>query len=281
MEMATAAPERSAVSRAFWTGIINFGMVAIPVKLYAATEDRGISFNRVCGEHNSLTTTKVFCKDGNHECAVGDLLKGIQTPTGLTVLDPADLARLEPLSAKTVTIKQFVPLAQAASLAPEKRYFIGADSGKSRDGKGSSAAARALGLLRSALRKTGTAGIATVTLRGANERLAVITADQHGDVFLTVCLWPDEQRTGENVRVSTEAAPDDAMLDMAVTLVTAMRGDLDTSTLVDTYRDRVQDVIDNHGRHVGEPVAEAKPAVQGNPMDSLHDALFRSLKASK
>ncbi len=274
--MATAAPERSSVSRAFWTGIINFGMVAIPVKLYAATEDRSISFNRVCGEHSSLTTTKVWCKDGNHECAMGDLLKGFQGPNGLTVLDPADLAALEPVSAKTVTIKQFVPVAQAAALAPEKRYFIGADSGKSRDSAGSKAADRALGLLRAALRKTGTAGIATVTLRGANERLAVITADQHGDVFLTVCLWPDEQRTGDNVRV--DSTPDDKMLDMAITLVTAMKGDLDTSDLVDSYRERVLDVVDNHGRNVQAPVVETDQATRLAKFDSLHDALFRSLQ---
>jgi len=274
--MATLAQERSAVSRAFWTGIINFGMVAIPVKLYAATEDRSISFKRVCADHNSLTTTRVFCKDGAHECAIPDLLKGIETAEGLTVLDPSDLAALEPLSAKTVTIKQFVPATQAASLAPEKRYFVGPDNGSKRGSKGSTAAEKALALLRSALRKTGTAGIATVTLRGANERLAVITADQHGDVFLTVCLWPDEQRDGANVRVAADV--DDAMLDMAVTLVTTLKGDLDTSTLVDSYRERVQDVIDNRGKNVSEPVVEVSQAERLAKFDSLQDALLRSLK---
>ena len=36
---------RSAVARAMWKGAIQFGLVTIPVKLYLATESKGISFN--------------------------------------------------------------------------------------------------------------------------------------------------------------------------------------------------------------------------------------------
>ena len=38
--------------RSIWNGVISFGMVSIPVKLYTATEDKDISFNllhKECG----------------------------------------------------------------------------------------------------------------------------------------------------------------------------------------------------------------------------------------
>lgn len=35
--------------RSIWNGAITFGMVTIPVKLYAATEQRDVSFHEVLG----------------------------------------------------------------------------------------------------------------------------------------------------------------------------------------------------------------------------------------
>ena len=37
------------MARAFWKGVISFGMVVIPVKMYVATETQALSFHLLHG----------------------------------------------------------------------------------------------------------------------------------------------------------------------------------------------------------------------------------------
>jgi Ku70/Ku80 beta-barrel domain len=49
------------MARAMWKGAIQFGLVTIPVKLYLATESRGISFNMLHKTDLSRIQMKVWC----------------------------------------------------------------------------------------------------------------------------------------------------------------------------------------------------------------------------
>src|ERR1700674_566519 len=55
--------------RSIWNGVISFGMVSIPVKLYTATEDKDISFNLLHKECGTRLKQQRWCPV--HERAVG------------------------------------------------------------------------------------------------------------------------------------------------------------------------------------------------------------------
>jgi DNA end-binding protein Ku len=82
--------------RSIWRGVMSFGMVAIPVRLYLATESTSkVSFNLLCPEHKARIKNKRWCPEGDHEVAWGDVVKGYEYEKGSYVeLDDADLDKL-------------------------------------------------------------------------------------------------------------------------------------------------------------------------------------------
>src|SRR5256885_9475770 len=82
--------------RSIWKGVMSFGMVAIPVRLYLATESSSkVSFNLLCPEHRSRIKNKRWCVEGDHEVAWGDVVRGYEyEKRGYVTLTAADLARL-------------------------------------------------------------------------------------------------------------------------------------------------------------------------------------------
>ena len=63
--------------RSIWKGTISFGMVALPVRLYLATESSSkVSFNLLCPEHKARIKNKRWCPEGDHEVAWGDTVRG-------------------------------------------------------------------------------------------------------------------------------------------------------------------------------------------------------------
>ena len=49
------------MARAMWRGAIQFGLVTIPVKLYLATETKGVSFNMLHKTDQSRIQMKIYC----------------------------------------------------------------------------------------------------------------------------------------------------------------------------------------------------------------------------
>src|SRR5438094_265171 len=96
--------------RSIWRGVMSFGMVAIPVRLYLATESTSkVSFNLLCPEHKSRIKNKRWCVEGDHEVAWGDVVRGYEYEKGSYVeLDDADLEKLPLRSSKAIDISGFI-----------------------------------------------------------------------------------------------------------------------------------------------------------------------------
>ena len=50
-----------------WKGVISFGMVSIPIRLYVATESHSVSFHQLCPEHHARIKYRRWCPVGEHE----------------------------------------------------------------------------------------------------------------------------------------------------------------------------------------------------------------------
>src|SRR2546428_9182384 len=97
--------------RSMWKGIVSFGMVAIPIRLYNATESSAkVSFRQLCPDHRSPISYKRWWAEGDHEVAYGEILKGFEDGKDrYVIIHDKDLDNMPLATAHSIDIHQFVP----------------------------------------------------------------------------------------------------------------------------------------------------------------------------
>src|SRR2546428_13402962 len=100
--------------RSIWRGVMSFGMVAIPVRLYLATESTSkVSFNLLCPEHKSRIKNKRWCVEGDHEVAWSAVVRGYVYEKGNYVeITDEDLEKLPLRSSKAIDISGLVKVVE-------------------------------------------------------------------------------------------------------------------------------------------------------------------------
>src|SRR3546814_19802916 len=94
--------------RAIWSGAISFGLVNIPIKLYAAVSRKSVHFNQLDSRTGSrIKYKKVSAADGE-EVPSEAIVKGYELSSGeyVTVGDD-ELSSLDPTASRTIDIEEF------------------------------------------------------------------------------------------------------------------------------------------------------------------------------
>src|ERR1035441_2112797 len=111
--------------RSIWAGAISFGLVVIPVKLYAATEQRDITFRQVHRADGARIQFRRVCTLDGEEVPYADIAKGYELPTGdMVVLTDEDLAELPLVTAHRIEVLHFAPSAQVEPILAAKSYYL-------------------------------------------------------------------------------------------------------------------------------------------------------------
>ncbi len=98
--------------RSLWKGTISFGLVTIPVKLYAATEEKDVKFNYLHRECKTPIRYQKVCPTCNREVGMDEIVRGYEYEPGrFVVMAEEDFERLPAAVARTVEILDFVDLA--------------------------------------------------------------------------------------------------------------------------------------------------------------------------
>ena len=80
--------------RAIWKGAVSFGLVSVPVKLYAATESHDVSFRQVHAKDGGRIKYQRVCSIDGEEIAYADIAKGYETEDGeMVILTDEDMER--------------------------------------------------------------------------------------------------------------------------------------------------------------------------------------------
>ncbi|WP_412543939.1 Ku protein [Longispora sp. K20-0274] len=250
--------------RAIWKGAVSFGLVAISVKLYSATEEKDVRFHQVHRSDGGRIRYKKVCEVCGEEVSTADIVKGFDIGGGeLVLLDEDDLSHLPLSSSRAVDVLEFVPADQIDPILYAKAYYLEPEP----------VAVKPYVLLRDALRTGERVAIVKVALR-QREQLATLRV--RDDVLvLNTMLWPDEVRTPDFGFLEDDVHVRPQELAMAASLIESMSGDFEPADFSDQYRAAVQEVIEAKiaGREtVAAPVIEA-PA--GKVID-----LMAALKAS-
>jgi DNA end-binding protein Ku len=254
--------------RSMWKGAISFGLVMIPVKLYAATEQKDIAFRQVHREDGGRIRFRRVCSVDGAEVPYEDVAKGYELPGGeMIVLTDDDLAELPLASSKSIEVMHFTPAGQLDPILLNRSYYVEPEA----------AGVRAYALLRDALERSGRVAIAQVALRQRESLATLRTRD--GVLVLETLLWPDEVRAADFGFLDEDVEVRSQELRMATSLIDSMTVDFDPEEYHDRYREALQELVEAkaEGREVVQPGSGAPPPAA----TSLADALRASLAAAR
>lgn len=251
-----------------WKGSISFGLVHIPIKLFAATEDKDIKMRYLHEKCHTPIRYEKMCPACRQEIATEEIVKGYEYEPGKFVLiDKEDLAELEKKNNKSIEIIDFVQLEEIDPIYFNRSYFIG----PSEHGE------KAYMLLKQAMADTGKIGLAKITLR-AKEHLAVVRVYKQGLVLETI-YYPDEVRKVEQVPGLTEQVDvNEKELTMAKQLIEQLTTPFQPEKYTDDYRNSLMELI--QAKIAGEEIKIAKEVPQTNVIN-LMEALQASIEKTK
>src|SRR5215469_464603 len=255
--------------RSMWKGAISFGLVMIPVRLYAATEQKDISFRQVHREDGGRIRFRRFCSIDDEEIPYEDIAKGYELPTGeMVVLTDEDMSDLPLPTTKAIEVLQFAPAEQLDPILFNRSYYVEPET----------AGARAYVLLRNALEQSGRVAVAQVALR-QRESLATLRV-RDGVMGLETLLWPDEVRTADFPFLEQDIEVKPQELTMAASLIDSMTSEFDPDAFHDNYREALIELVEAKvaGRELLQP---GTLEIAASPSVSLADALRASLAAQK
>ena len=246
-----------------WKGSISFGLVNIPIKMFASTEDKEIKFRYLHKECKTPLKYVRTCPTCNQEVDWEEIVKGYEYEPGrFVLLDEEDLATLQPEFTKAIEIIDFVDLAEIDPIYFIKSYYL---SPQDTGGK-------AYNLLRRGLSDTGKIGIAKITIR-SKQSLAAIRVYKNLLVLETL-YFPDEVRTVDLVPgVPQTTEVNEKELSMAVQLIENLSAPFEPEKYTDDYREALRELINK--KIEGEEIEVPKEAPQKNIID-----LMQALQAS-
>jgi DNA end-binding protein Ku len=256
--------------RAIWSGSVSFGLVNVPVKLVTATSSKDVRFHQLHAADGARISQKRVCSADGEEVDYAEIVKGYDLGGGqYVVIEPDELASIDPESSRTIDIEEFVDLDEIDPLYFDHSYYLLPDD----------RAAKPYALLVEAMQQTGKVALGRFVLR-TKQYWATLRA-REGALVLATMLYQDEVVDPVDLEVPTTdtVAPSKRELDMATALVESLSSAFDPGKYHDDHREKVMALIE--AKAEGQVIAPAAVADTAAPVVDLMAALEASLAAAK
>jgi DNA end-binding protein Ku len=254
--------------RSMWKGAISFGMVAIPVRMYLATESKSVSFRSLCPCHKQPIRQQRHCSVDDRVLEWKDVLRGFEIGKDqFVIVEDEDLENLPLPTSHTLEIAEFVETGQIpAALYMKQAYYLEPEK----------VGVKPYYLLKQALEEAGRVAVGKIAFHD-REHMATIRPLGKG-ILVNTLHWPDEIRDQDELNLPEEdvkiTEPEMAMAKM---LIENLSQEFDPQRYHDEYREAV--VALAQAKAEGQEIAVAE-APQPKVMD-LMAALKASVEASK
>jgi DNA end-binding protein Ku len=251
--------------RSIWNGVISFGMVSIPVKLFTATQSKDVSFHQLHEECNSRIKQQLYCPVDDRVVTRDELVRGYEfSKEQHVIVTDEDLEKLPLPSAHTIALSAFVEGDAIDPIYYERSYYLAPDE----------VGVKPFALLMRALKEKGLTALAKVSLRNKEQLCAL--RPQDGTLMLETLYYPDE------IRVEETESPDidvsDRELEMAYSLIDLLTEPFDPEKYHDDYRGALMEIIE--AKLQGQEIVEQAPMPETKVVD-LMAALKASVDAAK
>jgi DNA end-binding protein Ku len=256
--------------RSLWKGSISFGLVSIPIKLYAATEDRDLHFNMLHEPCRTPIRYVKMCPTCQKEVGMDEIVRGFEYEKGhYVILREEDFEAIPVAAARTLDIVDFVYLREIDPIYFDKTYYLEPGEG----------GGRAYHLLRRAMEETGRIAIARVVIR-SREQLAAIRVYRENTLAMETMHYPDEIRTVAGLS-GLEAVPElrEQEMQMATQLIGSLAGEFVPEKFRNEYRETLIQLIQQ--RVAGQEVAQAPAQAARTRVVDLMEALRASIRVAE
>jgi DNA end-binding protein Ku len=254
-------------ARSLQSVTITFGLVTIPVKMYAATNPKaGVSFNLLhsCG---SRVRQQYVCIAEEKVVPRSEMVKGYEFEKDRYVtFTKEELEALEEAATGAVEITEFVPAATIDPTYYEKAYYLGPDKG----------GAKPYRLLAEAMRQSGRSAIGRWSARGKQYLVNIRVVDD--GLILQTLLYADEVRPMNEVEIpeAKVAAQELALANQLIDSITSEG--FDPARYKDEVKERIEAQIRKKVEGEEITVPESPTAPEGAKVIDIMEALRASLK---
>lgn len=260
--------------RAIGKRAISFGLVNVPVRVYAATEDHDIALHQVHTDDGGRIHYERRCDVCGEIVEFADISKAYEDGEQRVVLTEEELEALPEASRDDIEVVEFVPAEQVDPITFERSYYLEPERG----------GVKAYALLRRTLERTDRTAIVRFALRNKTHLAALRV---HGDtIVLQTLLWGDELRDADFTVLDREPRITAKEQELADALVRSLESDFRPADYRDEYQEELRRLIDakldeGDAIDVAEAV-EGRPAPEdGGEVIDLMEALQRSVAAKR
>jgi DNA end-binding protein Ku len=250
-----------------WKGYLTFGLISIPIRLFSAARSERVSLNQLHKVCNTRIRQPLFCPTCNRNVERTEIVKGYEYDKDQYVLfNDEELDKIEPESAHSMEILEFVKLEEVDPLYLDASYYITPeDAGK-----------KAYQLLLQAMEESGYGAIAKITMH-QREHIVVIRPRAHG-LTLHTMFYVNEIRQVAEYGQTDKAELKDQEKKLALQLIESLAAPFQPEKYRDQYSENLRAMIT--AKQQGQEVAAAAHPKLA-PVIDLMEALKKSLAEKK
>lgn len=220
--------------RPFWSGVIAFGLVSLPVSLFPANRGKPVSLSMV-DEQGNLLHRRYFCEKENRMLERDDIIRGYPVDKDrFIIVEDEELEALAPEKTREIDLRRFVPLDEINPVFFERGYFLAPDSD----------ATKAYRLLAKSMEEEQRAGVATFVMRDREYLIAIMS--ERGILRAETLRFHDEIRSPQQVGLPEELETPDKKLrqKMHRAIEARSRKKFDPELLTEQQVKRLRELVD-------------------------------------
>lgn len=249
-----------------YKGAITFGLIYIPINLSIAIKNNDIGFNMLDKKTMTRVQYKKTCVDcGDREVKSEDIVKGYQYEKDKYVIfNDEDFEKIKSVKDKQITIDRFIDIDEIDPLYFDKAYYVVPQG-----------AEKAYKLLLTAMEEEGKAGIAKTVL--GNKQTLICLHVKNGVMIVNTLFFHEEVQNNPIKNIDIEVNKKE--LDLAKSLINAMKEPLKIEEFKDEYRQKLQEAIQT--KIEGKEIVALKEQANTTKVLDLMKALEMSLTETK
>ena len=246
-----------------WSGYLTFGLISMPVRLFSGARSSSISFHMLHRDDLQRVKQQLYCPADNRVVDRSEIVKGYEyRKDEYVVVEPEEIKKIEPKTAKTMEILEFVKADEVDPVFFESSYYLMPEE----------AGRRPYALLTKALEESKYVAIAKLTMH--NREYTVFLRPRDGGMMLHTMYYAEEVREVEGF-----GAPDvelkEAEVKVAHQLIEALADKWDPEKYHDTFQENLKKMIQT--KLEGGKIAEVEKPKKLAPVVDLMSALKQSL----
>ncbi|HMI52271.1 MAG TPA: Ku protein [Candidatus Saccharimonadales bacterium] len=250
-----------------WKGFITFGLLSIPIRLFAAARTDRISLNQLHSVCNSRIKMPLFCPTCDRKVERSEIIKGYEYDKDQYLLfDEKELDDIEPDSSRSLEILEFVKLEEIDPLYFEASYYVAPEEGGQ----------KAYHLLEEALEESGYSAIGKLTMH-QREHTVIIRPHKRagkGGMTLHTMFYETEIREAE-YKQPTNIEVKAAEKKLAMQLIENLAAEFEPEKYRDDYQESMRALI--AAKQQGKGIAAVIHPSRA-PVVDLMEALKKSLE---